>query len=113
MLLWFAQSLTFLAVLGFTVTAPHVSIPLLQAPNLHANKQLDKLLLIEANKTYQDLIKLVWPKAESQDSMFVGVVALRYQHRTTLCGFDNGVTHLPQTWSEFFDYKKLYENTSN
>ena len=32
-------------------------------------------------------------------TMFVGVVALRYQHRTThvVCGVDNGVPQLPQT----------------
>ena len=30
--------------------------------------------------------------------MFLGVVALRYQHHTTLlCGVDNGVPQLPQT----------------
>ena len=35
--------------------------------------------------------------------MFVGVVALRYQHYTTQCCVDNGVQQLPQTWSESFD----------
>ena len=29
--------------------------------------------------------------------MFVGAVALRYQHHTTGCGVDNGVPQPPQT----------------
>ena len=35
----------------------------------------------------------------SQDFVFVGVVALCYQHHTApvLCGVDNGVSQLPQT----------------
>ena len=33
-------------------------------------------------------------------SMFVGVVALSYQH---CCGVDNWVPQLLQTWSECFD----------
>ena len=30
-------------------------------------------------------------------AIFVGVVALRYQHHSMLCGADNGVPQLPQT----------------
>ena len=36
-------------------------------------------------------------------TMFVGVVALRYQHHTHHLGVDNGVPQLPQTLSEYFD----------
>ena len=36
-------------------------------------------------------------------TMFVGVVELRYQHHTILCGVDNGVPQLLQTQPESFD----------
>ena len=68
-----------------------------QQPFLVCNMSMLTVRLRWLKLLLKALLDVFKKKYHLRYSMFVGVVALRYQHYTNNCSVDNGVPQLPQT----------------